>query len=280
MSDEQLFLEGMPERLYAAAPARLATYDDCPRRYRMTYLDDPAPPRGPAFGHTSVGASVHTALARWWDVPEARRTPEAGGRLLVECWLTDGFRDRRQAVDLRERARAAVERYLADLDPRHVPLMVERTVSATTGGASLWGRVDRVDDRAGEVVVVDYKAGRWVPTDEDAAGSLALAVYAAGAARVLRRPVRRVELHHVPSGTVASWEHTAASLSALLGGADTTARALRDLDERRPDLSEAEADAAFPALVAPRCGWCEVRSSCAPGRSVPPRRPWDALPTP
>ena len=106
----QLTLDGMPEPLYPATPARLGTYADCPRRYRMAYLDRPTPPKGAPWGHNSVGAAVHSALARWWDLPRSRRTPQAGGALLVSGWLTDGFRDGRQVVAARERARAQVER--------------------------------------------------------------------------------------------------------------------------------------------------------------------------
>lgn len=276
---EQLLLEGMPARLYPAAPSRLATYHDCPRRYRMAYLDEPTPPRTGAWGHHSVGASVHVALARWWDLPRARRTPAAGGELVVAAWSAEGFRDERQSREQRDRARAYVERYLATVDPDVLPVGVERTVSVRTEHASLWGRADRIDDRRGAgVVVVDYKTGRSVLTVDDARDSLALAVYAAGAARVLRREVARVELHHLPSGTVVGWDADEGWLSAHLEAADATAAVLGRLDAAfRAGMSAAEADAAFPAVVAPRCGWCEFRSSCGPGRSVPPRRAWDGL---
>lgn len=278
MRDDQPTLEGMPRPLYPASPARLATYEDCPRRYRMAYLDKPTPPRGPAAARTSLGASVHTALARWWGRPAARRTPEAGGRLLVEAWLPDGFRDAEQSARVRERTREQVEHYLDGVDPYDVPLAVERTVWVRTGTAALWGRVDRVDQRAGEAVVVDYKTGRSVLTAEDARTSLALAVYAAAAARTLHRPCRRVELHHVPTGEVLAWDHDAGSLAAHLDHADALAAELSRLDdEHRSGMSPQRADQAFPARVAPRCGLCEFRSACPPGRSVPQRPPWTGI---
>lgn len=275
----QLGFEGMPERLYPAAPARLTTYLDCPRRYRLAYLDRPAPPRGAPWAHHAVGAAVHTALARWWHLPPAARTPAAGGDLVTRGWLTDGFRDGAQALAARDRARAYVERYLAGVDPGVRPLGVERTVTVATEHASLWGRVDRIDDRPGEgVVVVDYKTGRSVLTVDSARSSLALAVYAAATARTLRRPCTRVELHHLPTGDVLAWDHTDESLSAQLARADALAAELAARDEEhRRGLTAAEADAAFPARVASRCGWCEFRGSCRPGRAVPPRRPWDAV---
>jgi putative RecB family exonuclease len=268
-------LDGMPEPLYPATPARLGTYLDCPRRYRMAYLDRPTPPKGPPWGHNSVGAAVHNALARWWDLPRDRRTPQAGGALLASGWLTDGFRDGRQVVAARERARAQVERYLADVDPDDVPLGIERTVSVTTSSASLWGRVDRLDDRGEGVVVVDYKTGRSVLTVDHARSSLALAVYAAGAARTLRRPCTRVELHHLPTGDVLVWDHTRESLGEHLRRADALAGELARLDAAfAAGLSAAEADARFPARVGERCGWCDFRVSCAPGQAVPARQPW------
>lgn len=282
MTGEQLGFADMPVRLYSAAPSRLTSYLDCPRRYRLAYLERPTPQKGPPWGHNSVGASVHAALAKWWDLPPERRTPEAGGALLVRGWLTDGFRDDRQSEDARERARAQVERYLQRVDPEDEPIGVERTVSLKTPRAALWGRVDRIDDRPDEgVVVVDYKTGRSVLTEDDARTSLALAVYAAAAARTFHRSCTRVELHHLPSGTVSVWEHTEESLGRHLRRADSIAAEVAALDERfKAGLSPAEADEAFLANVGPLCGWCDFNRVCEVGRAaVPPKEPWAGVVT-
>ena len=222
---------------------------------------------------------MHTALARWWDLPEPRRTPAAGGDLLVAGWFSLGFRDEQQSRGALDRTRAYLERYLAGLDAARRPLAVERTVSVATPRAVLWGRVDRVDDRPGQgVVVVDYKTGRSVLTVDDARDSLALAVYAAATARTLRRECTRVELHHLPTGRVAAWDHTPTSLARLLEVADGVAAELAVLDAAyQRGMTRAEADAAFPARVASRCGWCDFRSGCAPGQQVPARPSWDGL---
>jgi len=268
--------EGMPQPLYPASPARLTTYLDCPRRYRFAYVDRPTPPKGPPWGHTSVGASVHTALARWWGLPRRRRTPREGAALLDAAWLGDGFRDAAQSRRVRRRTREQVERYLADVDPDAEPAGVERTVSVRTRRASLWGRVDRVDDRAGTgLVVVDYKTGRSAPSASDARASLALAVYAAAAARTWRRLCTRVELHHLPTGDVAAWDHTPESLDRHLDRADAVAAELGILRDRTgAGMSRPEADELFPVRVGSRCGWCDFRSVCRPGQAVPRQEPW------
>ena len=93
----QLPMEGVPSRLYPCTPTRLLTWLDCPRKYRYTYLDRPAPPKGPPWAHNSVGSAVHLALAAWHRQDPADRTPARAAHLLDGAWLREGFRDDDQA---------------------------------------------------------------------------------------------------------------------------------------------------------------------------------------
>lgn len=139
-----------------------------------------------------------------------------------------------------------------------------------TDRLALSGRVDRIDQGVGddgvdEAVVVDYKTGRMPSTVDDARSSLALAVYALATERTLRRRCRRVELHHVPTGTVAVWRHDESSLGRHLRRATEVADDAQDADE-------------FPPSPGPGCGWCDYRAHCPEGQAAAPaRQPWDAL---
>jgi putative RecB family exonuclease len=93
---EQLILANMPTRLFACTPSRLAAFD-CPRKYRFSYLDRPSPPRGAPWAHKTVGAAAHVALAQWWSLPRAHRTPEHGADLVHDNWRNVGFRDAAQS---------------------------------------------------------------------------------------------------------------------------------------------------------------------------------------
>ena len=124
MAMEQLGFEGMPRRLYSCTPTRLATWLDCPRKYRMSYLDRPAPPKGPPWAHNSVGASVHNALAAWWRLPLSRRTAQAAGALLIQGWIGEGFTGNAQSASYRDWARSLVEGYVSGLDPADEPVGV------------------------------------------------------------------------------------------------------------------------------------------------------------
>ncbi len=302
---QQLGFDGMPRRLYSCTPSRLRTWLDCPRRYRMTYLDRPPPPKGPPWAHNSLGASVHNALAGWWRLRQEERTVAAAGGLLERGWLTDGFADDAQSALYRRRSRVMVEGYAAQLDPACEPAGVERTVATKTELITVSGRIDRLDDRpaglgytrpglagltadgraprpgpdARELVVVDYKTGRHPLTVDDARSSLALALYALAAGRVLRRPCRTVELHHLPTGKVLRWEHTDESLDRQLRRAEDIAGECSAADERfRSEPEAGRGNDVFPPAPGSWCGWCDFRAQCPEGRlAAAQRRPWDGL---
>ncbi|GLW97752.1 PD-(D/E)XK nuclease family protein [Microtetraspora sp. NBRC 16547] len=288
---EQLGFEGMPRRLYACTPSRLNSWLDCRRRYRFTYLDRPMPQKGPPWAHNSVGASVHNALAGWWRQPYERRTPMTAATLLTSGWITEGFRDQEQSLTWRDRAREMVSGYVATLDPSDEPVGVERTVATRTAVIAVSGRIDRLDRRGDELVVVDYKTGRRAPDADDARSSLALAVYAIAASRVMHRTCRKVELHHLPTGSVAEWEHDDASLGRHLGRAEEIALEASEADEayrawsgapRSPAAAAGpvppEIDALFPPNPGPICSWCDFRRHCPQGLQIAPERnSWDGL---
>jgi len=232
---------------------------------------------------------VHNALAGWWRLPLPERTPAAAGRLLTGGWINEGYGDQAQSDACRDWARGIVEQYTAGLDPAAEPAGVERTVATRTDVIALSGRIDRLDRRpvtlsaadgpgqGTELVVVDYKTGRRPLTTDDARSSLAMALYALAAGRVLRQPCYRVELHQVTRGTVIGWTHTPESLQRHLSRAEDIAEecAAADASYR---AGPAGLDRVFPPQTGPACGWCDFRAHCPEGQAAADqRRPWDGL---
>ena len=276
LTSPQLEMPGMPRRLFSATPSKLASFADCPRRYRYAYVDRPTPAKGPAWAHNTVGAAVHAALRSWWDLPVEKRTTAAARQLLYAAWSQNAFRDAEQAERWRARAAGWLTDYVPTLDPTDEPVGNERTVGATTERLALSGRVDRIDQRGDELVVVDYKTGRTPSTDDDARGSPALAAYVLGVRRTLRRPCSRVELHHLPSGTVAAFEHTERSLANHVRRAEDIAIDIIAATEVM--ATGEEPDAAFPAVPGVQCSWCVFRPSCPTGQAATPaRETWSFL---
>ncbi|MEO6887321.1 MAG: PD-(D/E)XK nuclease family protein, partial [Jatrophihabitantaceae bacterium] len=176
-----------------------------------------------------------------------------------------------------------------EVDPDDEPIGVERTVGVPVGRLAVSGRVDRIDLRrpgvssssggvaaGGELVVVDYKTGRRGVTDDQARGSQALALYVLGARRTLRRPCQRVELHHLPTGEIASFDHTEQSLARHVARAEAIAD---DIGVATDTLaSGADVDEVFPPVPGPVCSWCDFRAHCPEGQaSSEPIEPWAGL---
>jgi RecB family exonuclease len=271
MTATQLGFTGMPTRLFTCTPSRLSTWLDCPRRYRFVYVDRPTPPKGAPWAHNSLGAAVHTALAAWWGLPVDARSSERAAALVREKWIDLGFRDDEQSLTWCERAATMVSTYVEGVDPHIEPIGIERTVAMRTDRIAVSGRIDRLDRRGDELVIVDYKTGRHVLSTDDARGSLALAIYALAAARTLRLRCAAVELHHLPSGDVIRWDHTDESLARHLQRAEDIAM--------EAAAAEASGDAdAFPPRPGPMCGWCDFAAHCPEGRAAcAPHASWAGL---
>jgi putative RecB family exonuclease len=276
---EQLGFDGMPERLFVCTPSKLGAFADCPRRYRYSYVDRPTPPKGAPWAHNSLGASVHTALKNWYALPVDRRVSGALPTLLKSTWVREGYRDVEQERAAYQQALRWLDTYVSGLDPADEPLGVERVVATKTGVLAFNGRADRIDGRAGpegpEAVIVDYKTGRSGLDADDARGSQALALYAYAAQRVFRRPCHRVELHHLPSGTVATHEHTDESLDRQVRRAEETARDI--MAAERAVAGGADPDAEFPTNPGALCSWCDFRKVCPAGVEAAAREPWSAV---
>lgn len=281
---DQLGLDGMPTRLVKVTPSKLGTWTSCRRRYRLTYLDRPAPPRGHAWAHSTMGAAVHNALRALLLRPPLERTPEVARGEVMAAWSDEGFADAAQSARYRQVAADQVADYVAESElPELEPLGLERWVSAPVGTIVAEGRVDRIDARANpdapggtEAVVVDYKTGRRPCDVDEARGSQALALYVLATRRTLRKPCRRVELHHVPTGTVAVFEHTAASLERHLVRAQESAEEIALSTDTL--TAGGDPEELFPPSPGPRCSWCDVRRHCPEGRAAAPElAPWAGL---
>ena len=276
---EQLGFAGMPERLFVCTPSKLGSYADCPRRYRYSYVDRPTPPKGAPWAHNSLGASVHTAMKNWYAVPTERRVPGSLPTLLKSTWVREGYRDVEQEKATYQRALQWLETYVHGLDPQDEPLGVERVVATKTAVLAFNGRADRIDARLGpdgpEAVIVDYKTGRSGLDADDARGSQALALYAFAAQRVFRRPCHRVELHHLPTGTVAVHEHTDESLARQVRRAEDTAHDI--IAAEKAVAAGADPDESFPTNPGSLCSWCDFRKVCPAGLEAPAKDPWTAV---
>lgn len=240
------------------------TWMTCRRQYFFQYVR-----RLPVSGqkaHLSLGNSLHAALR---DVAMPIGAPLTPAQLLEKNWQTAGYRDQQMSDSIKSVAHVWLEQYLLNEGELN-PAGVERAVQYPRDGYVLNGRIDRIDRRTVEnqdqIVIVDYKTGKGVPTEAEARGSLALAFYAVAAWKLLRTPCYRVELHHLPTGTRAVATHTD----------ETLARHGRRLDDLAKEIigartafeaDDSQPDAQFAPSPSSMCRWCDFREHCIEGQA-------------
>jgi len=178
----------------ATSYSRLQRFAQCPRAYRLHYVDRLLPEPSP---ESQLGLVLHETLESVVrdHVRAGRHAPldaAAASAAYRRAWSDSALAGHAvfvEGLDL-------VKRWLAregTVDARDV-LAVEQQFDVAIGAARLIGAFDRVDRIAADAIRVrDYKSGRRPPGRQEVDESLQLAIYDL-AARQLWPWARRVEL--------------------------------------------------------------------------------------
>ena len=176
------------DRATVLSPSALERYRLCPRLYRFLYVDG-LWRMSRSSPQQAFGTSVHAALREFYRLPVGRRSLRMLLELFRRGWVRDGYKDKEQREQEKERGPRPCGPGTAGPTPPSCPAPPS-WAQAVWGDVVLKGRLDRVDaDGDGRgLVVVDYKTGRRPVTQEAADADEALTVYAA---LVERRPAGR-----------------------------------------------------------------------------------------
>lgn len=160
------------------SPSQLESVLTCPRQYFLSREVKADPPRGST---TILGSVIHAVAER---SATGELTQATATELLDEVWASIPFPAAWLSASERAEADAAVERFVAwqsghehaDVVGVEVPFRAEVEVDGET--VVLAGNVDRLERTPqGDLRVVDFKTGRSLPTQADAAASPQLGVY-------------------------------------------------------------------------------------------------------
>ncbi len=294
----------MPQ-LLSLSPSKITAWQDCPRRFFLQYVQRQRSEG--VWAHLSLGLAIHAVLRDWYQEPRAAHgtadtAKSVMSALVARHWSDAGFADAEHSLHWRDWAVDVTWQYVTAQESSREPVSCERTLAARTDHVAIQGRIDRIDSRrfdcrnfdgdgSGHVdadgdreeysdalVVIDYKTGAGIPTADQARSSLALALYAACVQQSLRRPCTRVELHHIPSGVIAGWDHSAEAIDRQLRRVDQIAQDMRE--QERQLAAGVLVEEIYPPRVSGLCGYCGFRAYCPEGSAaVPAREPWAGLPS-
>ncbi|WP_337287339.1 ATP-dependent DNA helicase, partial [Candidatus Methylomirabilis sp.] len=194
----------------ADTPLSLSHYqiDDyltCPLKYKYVHIL-----RVPVLReHTIIyGAALHRAVQAYNTQRLAGHTMSLDD--LIESfeahWVNEGFISREHEERRMQEGRDALTRFHAGAANGPLPTSVEKRFRFQLGDDLVTGIMDRVDEREGEIVIIDYKSSSvrdQKAADKEARESQQLALYALAYRESIGRLPDRVELHFLtPSGVI------------------------------------------------------------------------------
>ena len=246
-----------PRRL---SPSGAGTFEQCPRRWRLRYVERLPDPPGEA---ALAGSFAHRVLELLMQRDPHERTVEVAKAIARSEWpgveADPDFRalgfDEAGGKHFRWKAWQAIEGLWALEDPKAVDVRAtEHDVEADLGGVPFRGIVDRLDEEGDGLVVTDYKSGK-APSARFRRGRLdQVLLYAAAVEQATgEMPVhaRLLYLGQRPVGIKVTREEIDSVVDKLAGtwAAINTAC---DTDE-------------FEPRTGPLCGWCPYVDRCPEG---------------
>jgi len=179
-------------------------YQTCPLKYKYVHIL-----HLPFFHHTIVyGKAVHSAIECYYRhiINGSPVTLDDLYRAFERAWRSIGFLSKEHHDRRKKAGKESIRRFFEEQQKSGiVPKLVEEKFSFLIEKNRMVGRWDRIDERDGEIAIVDFKSSE-IHTQEAATrrvkNSLQLNIYAMAYARTFDRMPDVLELHFLESGLV------------------------------------------------------------------------------
>jgi DNA helicase-2/ATP-dependent DNA helicase PcrA len=233
-------------RALRLSPSAIENYSHCPLRYKLSL--DWNLPEEPAAA-MQFGQAMHTALMGYFDTQ--RKGKKVDAETVIASFLDEFAKAKIDEPLQRELYEKNGRRQLLAFlnspaaKPHGHVAMIEHRIKLEVAGAQVVGRIDRVDEDADGLTIVDYKTGR-PKTQEHADESLQLSIYALAMKSV--GPIKAVIFENLEDGTTA-----------------LTTRGVADLNRAETKIAEVAGkirDGEFKARPGLHCSWCAYRILC------------------
>lgn len=151
--------------MFRASAFKLNLYETCPRQFKFTYVDHLADDYKTPKPYLTMGAHVHNSLKDFYEqLQPPQRTYEALEKILRKRWRENrqGFSSSAEERDYGTRALQMLKLYVYKNDMNVTPVMLEDYYDTDIrNDVAVVGRIDRVDQEAEGLHVIDYKTGQF-----------------------------------------------------------------------------------------------------------------------
>lgn len=232
--------------------SRISTFLQCPYKYYLSYIVKlPTKPK-PYF---SFGHSLHSVL-EWLHMPRILPVNYSIREIIAhydENWVSKGYMNIDEESRYKELGKSILISYWDKMDGVFKPaLEVEKKFSYPLDGfdgVTLTGIVDRVDlNEAGDLVLTDYKTGKWIPSSVAGMDTLQLSIYAIALSSLWGKKVAKVSNLYLREHKEVAFIPDDEKISAAM---DDITRAVNGIRNKEFDLK-----------VNKFCNWCDYKSRC------------------
>lgn len=156
--------------MFRISPYKCNIYRQCPLAYKFEYVDFLGREYKTPKPYLTMGAHVHNALKDFYEKlkPEERSYKKLESLLRIR-WRENrkGFEDREEEQKYGIEAMQMLRLFSHKMDVKKNPLMLEDYYDADINDRiTLLGRIDRVDQDAHGLHIIDYKTGKLPENDE------------------------------------------------------------------------------------------------------------------
>jgi len=169
---------GEPSELFSLlhlSSTKIGTYDSCPLKYRLKYIDKVPERKTRATGE--FGSIMHTILEEFHGLDSENQTKDALFGLLEKHWREDSFEYRQRGEEFKKQGEEILTEYFRFVQ-ENPPNVVgrEKAFSYTMPdiNVKISGKIDRIDEEDDGLAIVDYKTSR---KKEKAEKNLQMALY-------------------------------------------------------------------------------------------------------
>ncbi len=258
------------------SPSGASTFRQCPRRWKLRYIDKlPDPPGEPALR----GTFVHRVLEELLAVAPGQRTLDRARSICRDVWPQTALDPDFEALELstddersfRWNAWRDVEGYFQLVDPTDVDVVDrERDVRTELDGVPFRGVIDLVDRTADGLRVNDYKTGRAPGTRFVDSRLNQVWLYAA-AIESVGDDVSEVRLLYLGETARGRDDRQPTEISRRFDRTATNS-AVAEHSDTWERIGDAAQTGSFEPKPGPLCSWCPYRADCPEGQVEHQRR--------
>ena len=239
------------------SPSQADAYAKCPRKYAierllLTRSETTDPMR---FGNLIHHVLEHAERAATSEGRE-RSTYDEAIEHLKGAWDEYGFGDDAVGLSWKRRAEQTLDNLYTKWPTSGAPVAFEKALSLQIGGVEWRGRADRIEQRGGDLHVIDYKTSSSAASVAEAKSSIQLGYY-------LLAAMNDPELAGL--GTFSGAEFWYPRKDPNKHSIVTRSFSLSSVDEVHDGLqkiTESITTEQFEPVVGPQCDTCEVALVC------------------